>query len=321
MPGFSYAAPGLLLQNEAYLDATNLILEQTTDQIILTLEGPVEIGYLGDQLNAESAVVVLRADADSLEEALISAELTGGVTYHGGDGTSGTASSASFSAESQTISLNGSANFSRGEMSATASRAVYNQAAKTVSLSGGCRLSDGEITASADSAEYNLISRSGSLSGSVEVSYPADVRLFGDERIDHVVMRAPTLFLSVDSGEVRTGTRSNSDRTSITAGNYELTADTVLFSVREDRLTTVTAEGRVQIEGPELELEADNISLSTTDRILRASGSITFKVRGQEGSAETMEVNFASGWSIQMSGATISGTLDEDLADMAEDGE
>jgi lipopolysaccharide export system protein LptA len=301
-----------LAQQNASMSAESLVLEETESGLSITLEGPVQVVYGGDRLSADSAVAMLSGEISSLDEALESIELTGNVSYTGADGTSGSASSATYYARDNRIALSGSAHLTHGDIAASASSVTYGIASKRLQLSGGVRITDGEISASSESAEYNLTDRTGNLSGSVEVTYHTGAVLFGDESIEQVTMRAQALYVSAAEGIVRTPEGPQGGRTEIVAGNYDLNADRLIFHVTESDIHSIEAEGNVRLTGPELQyLDADTINLSTEDRVLRAEGNVEFDVRGQRGTAESIEVNFAAGWSIRLVGASIEGTIDE----------
>jgi lipopolysaccharide transport protein LptA len=308
-------APGITApaHAQAVLNADRLVLDETEDGLTITMEGPVQVAYGGDRLLADSAVAVLGDDFSSLEEALEKIELTGNVSYSGADGTTGSASRATYYAKENRVAFSGSARLARGDISVSAATVTYNITSNRLEMSGGVRISDAQISSTSESAEYNLDDRTGSLSGSVEVLYRTGEVLFGDERIEEVVLQAQALYVSAGDGIVRTPEGPQGRRTEITAGDYTLSADRLIFGVSDDGINSVEAEGNVSLTGPELQyLNADTIDLSTDDRVLHAEGNVGFSVRGQSGTAESIEVNFATGWSIRLVGASIDGTIEQE---------
>ncbi|HDS30442.1 MAG TPA: hypothetical protein ENN67_05290 [Firmicutes bacterium] len=295
---------------DAHLSAESVTIEKTDDRIILTLEGPVEIIYLGDVLTSESATVRLRENADSLIEAIETIELTGRITFAGTDGTRASASGATFHSNGRRLVLSGGVNFSQGSMSASANRIEYAIYARQVGLSGGCVLTETSIRAEASSAEYDLNTKFGKLSGNVIVRYQTSGILFGDEKIDEVIMRAESIQVDAVKREFRTP--SDGERTRIQAGSFILTADSVTFRADStDTLKEIRAEGGVEFTGPDIRVTTDRVTLSTSDRVLRAEGNVRFRVMGQSGSAVSLEVNFADRWSVRLFGANVSGEVGE----------
>ncbi len=298
---------------DAYLSASGMVLEETEDGIVLTLDGPVEASFNGDRISAASATVTLSDDLSSLEDAVESIQLTGRVTYSGADGASGRAGSATYHAQSGRIVLRGGAHFSRGEMSASAGNVDYAVEAQRVGLTGNCSITEGAVSAEADAAEYYLASGTGNLLGSVVVRYATGGILFGDEPINDVVMRAEALFVSVSDGQVKTPEGPQGGRTTIEAGGFTLTADSITFNVSEAGLSEVRADGNVSLTGPDVQyLNAGSLSFSSTDRIIRAGGDVLFSIRGHEGSARAIELNFPAGWSVRLLGASVGGTVEEE---------
>jgi len=314
------AATPLRAQGEASLSATGLVLEETEDGLVLTLQGPVQVRYAGDSLDADSAVVTLGDDLSSLEDALQSVELSGNVRFAGRNGAAGSAGSAMYYARDGRVVLQGSARFSQGGMTASAGSVEYSITGRHLSCSGGCSISQGALSATAESAEYDLAQRTGSLAGSVEVRYRLSKTIFGDETIDEVSMRAGALYISVADGEVKTPEGPSSSRTVMEAGAYTLEADSVIFRIDEAGISDVSAEGRIDLNGPDMRLSADSLALSTSDRVLHAEGDVSFAIRGQEGRAESVEVNFATGWSIRLVGASVEGTVTDEMRGAGEGG-
>ena len=310
---FVLFATGIHAQGEADLKAENLTIEQTDEGISLVLEGPVEASYGDDHISSDSAVVYLGSDLSNLYAAIETIELTGHVGYSGAGNTSGSAGQATYYADDQRIVLSGSAGLSRGTFSASAGTVDYRIKPGIVTLNGGCRLSQDTISATGSRAEYNLIDKTGSLAGSVRIVIRTGGILFGDEEISEVVISSDAIYLSVDEGIVRTPEGPEARRTSVVAGNFNLDADRVIFTGGSESVDSITAEGAIVIDGPDLHVEADRISLATVDRILKVEGNVVFSIMGQEGSADEVELNFAAGWSIRLVGASVGGTLDDEL--------
>lgn len=316
--GFFLLCASIYAAGQASLSADRLVLEETESGLTITLEGPVQASYGGDRLLADSAVAILSDDFSSLDDAIERIELDGNVSYAGADGTSGTASGAIYYARQDRIVLSGSAVLTRGDITASASSVTYGIATSRLEMSGGVSISDGAITATSESAEYSLDERTGSLSESVEVMYRTGEVLFGSEEtgeeIREVILRAEALYISAADGIVKTPEGPQGGRTEIVAGNFSLTADLLTFRVTEAGINVVEAQGDVSLTGPDLQyLHSDRLYLSTEDRVLRAEGSVEFSVRDQSGTAESIEVNFAAGWSIRLVGASIEGTVEEPL--------
>jgi lipopolysaccharide export system protein LptA len=296
--------------NDAHLSAESVSFEKTDGSVLLTLEGPVEVKYLGDTLTAESAVVTLREDADTLLDAIVQIELTGRIMYAGEDGSRASSSSASFISQGRKLILNSGVSFSRGELTASAGRAEYSIAAKQVGFSGGCTMSEEALRVQCDSVNYDLNSRYGTLGGNVALTYEISTVMFGDERIDRITMRAPSL--SVTVAENKFETPLGGERTTFQAGSFQLSADSVIFKASEaEGIEEVTGTGNISLSGPDISLTSDRISLSTTDRILRAEGNVSFSVKGQSGTAEAIEVNFSDRWTVRLTGASVGGEVRE----------
>jgi lipopolysaccharide assembly outer membrane protein LptD (OstA) len=305
---FCLLAP-LQAQDDASLHATSLALEETPTGAILTLIGPVEISFKGNTLKSDSAVVTLRSGAASLTEAIEQIELTGAVAFEGADGSRAGSSRAVYGGRDGLLVCRGGVSFSKGNMTATAGSVEYSSSTGALSLDGNVSLSQDAISATSDSARYNVNDQSGDLTGSVQVVYKSEQILFGSRPVDEIVLTAPSLHLSVADGIVETP--SGGERTAITAGGYSFAADSVTFKGAQDQgLSEVLGTGNVQLEGAEGTLSADHATFSTADRIFRADGNVSFSILGQEGSAESIEVNFASGWSVRMTGGTVGGPLD-----------
>jgi hypothetical protein len=310
------AGTNVLAAGEARIRAESLTLEETEEGALLTLEGPVEVVFEGDTLAAQSAKVVLRADADNLADALVSIELSGGASLVASDGAVAGAAGAVFIAVERRLVLRGGASFDQGGLTASAGSCEYSIPKRIVTFIGGCRFSEGDVSGSCDSAEYDLNTRSGALSGSVVVRYRSGEVFFADEPVDEIIMRAPTLHISVLEGEVRTGRAESGERTAMQAGEYSLEADRVIFHATDNGLSEVSAEGDIRVEGPRrLRVRADKASLSTVDRILRVEGDVSFSVLNQQGTAEALEVNFAEGWSVRLTGASVGGAIEEAFED------
>ncbi len=300
--------------DDANLSAQSLVLEETEDGVSIILEGPVEIAFNGDILTADSAIVLLGEDLSSLDAAIVSIELTGDVRYSGSNGASGRAGRAVYYSQGRRIVLMGGAHFSRGDLNASAGTVEYSVESRRLNISGNCSIGSGDLSATSGTAEYNLDEETGNLSGDVIVRYFIGKPLIGDEVVDEIVMRSEALYISVAEGKIQTPTGPEGGRTTIDAGDFSLVANSVIFQASESGISQVTAEGNVSLSGPDLQyLNAGNISISTSDRVLLAEGGVEFSVMGQEGSAESIEVNFAEGWSIRLVGGSIGGAIDESL--------
>jgi lipopolysaccharide export system protein LptA len=303
-------APALAAQGDASLSATSLVMDQTEEGAVLTLTGPVDVTFGGDRLTSDSAIVSLRFGAGSLMDSIISIELEGSVQFQGADGTRASAASATFMGRERRLSLRGGASFSRGTMTSSAGSVDYSMDAGSISLSGNVTLGEQNISAQCDSAAYDLKAKTGDLSGSVTVRYKSGAVLFGSEAVDEVVLNAPALHISVADGEV--STPSGNNRATIVAGEYSFAADSLVFKgSQQDGISSITAEGSVVLDGPKGHLSADRASLSTSDRIFRAEGNVEFSILGQEGSAQAIEVNFASGWTIRLTGGEVGGSVEQ----------
>ena len=308
------ASSAAFAQDGASLKASSLVLQESENGAILTLQGPIEVTYSGDTLGADSAVVTLGEDLTTLESAIVKIELKGGVRYSGRDGETGQAGAATYFAREHRVLLEGGARFSRGDLQVAAGTVDYLFDSRLVSFRNGGDMSKGDISASADSGEYDLNTEVGSLAGGVTVRYKLGKRLFGDEVVDEVVLKADALAISVAAGEVKTPEGPLSGRTTVEAGEFTLEADSILFQVDDTGVSRVTAEGSVDLNGPRMQyLRADRLSFSNEDRVLKADGNVEFSVMGQEGKAESIEVNFASGWSIRLVGGSVDGSVDESV--------
>ena len=303
--------------DDAHLSAESISLEKTDDGAILTLEGPVEVIYMGDRLNADSAVVTLQDGMESLSEAITGVELVGNASYTGTDGARASSANATFHSQGRRLVLTGGVRFTRSDFTASAGRVDYSIVSKQASFSGGCTLDAGDIRAECQTADYDLATETGTVSGGVTVHYATSGTLFGDMPIDEVIMRASQLHLFVGEGEIRTPTEA--DRTTLEAGGFTLTADSMVFRANELGLKLITAEGSVVVTGPDISVTAESISFSNGDRILKAEGGVSFTVMGQGGSADALEVNFAEDWSVRLTGASIGGTVEE-LEEVLENG-
>jgi lipopolysaccharide export system protein LptA len=306
---------------EANLNSSNLVIEQSGDNVSLVLEGPVDITYGTDHLSSDSATAYLGSDLSNLYAAIETVELTGNVKYTGAGGISGSAGQATYNADDRTIVLSGSAQLSKNTFSASASTVEFRIEPEIVTLNGGCRMSQEAISATASNVEYNLRQKTGDFTGSVRVIYKTGGVLFGDEEIDQVELSSDALYVSENDGIVRTPEGPGARRTSVVAGNFTLDADLVTFTGTQAAISSITANGTVIVDGPNLHVEADRISLSTSDRILNVNGNVVFSIMGQDGTADEVELNFASGWSIRLVGANVGGQLDSGLIDSINPGE
>jgi lipopolysaccharide export system protein LptA len=302
----------LFAEGDAHLSATSLIMEETEQGAILTLAGPVEITYKGDNLKSDSAIVHVHKGAPNLTEAIDTIDLDGNVTYESSDGAKGSASKANFAARDRELTLTGKVTFSKGTMSSSSSTVNYSMPPRTLKLTGNVTLIEKNISATGDSASYNLNTKVGDLEGSVVVRYKLGKAIFGNKTIDEVVLKAPALHVVVDTGEVSTPSDTSGERTTIQADAYTFAADTVVFRGSEqDGVTSIDGNGDVHLDGPEGSLSADKTTVSTEDRIFHASGNVHFSILGQEGAADRVEVNFAKGWSVKLSGGTIGGSTEQ----------
>jgi lipopolysaccharide transport protein LptA len=302
-------------EGEANLNASNLVIEQSGDTISLVLEGPVEITYGNDHISSDSAVAYLGSDLSNLYAAIETIELTGNVQYTGAEATSGSAGQATYNADDQRIVLSGNAQLHRGTFSAYAGEVDYQIEPEKVTLTGGCRMGQDLISVTASNVVYHLALETGSFTGSVRVIYMTGGVLFGDEVINLVELSSDALIVSINDGIVRTPEGSEARRTSVVAGNFTLDANHVTFTGTQEAVSSITADGSVVVDGPDLHVEADRISLSTDDRILNVDGNVVFSIMGQEGIADEVELNFATGWSIRLVGASVGGQLDDGLID------
>jgi lipopolysaccharide export system protein LptA len=299
-------------QDDAFLNAASLTIDETENGIVINLEGPVEINFRGDRLTADYATVTLGRDLDSIESALETIELTGRVEYTGRSGGHGSSGQITYDAIQNRITLSGSAHLSRDEAEITAGMIIYHRSSGQVNIPQRCTIRDGDITVQADSAEYNIDTRTGSVSGDVTVTYRLGRVLYGDEHVEEVIVRSEAIYVSADDGEVLTPSGTQSGRTTLEAGSYSVEADNLVLSTDASGISDVDVEGDVRMAGPEMQhLNADRIFLSTADRLLTAEGNVDFTIRGQSGSADLVELNFAEGWSIRLEGASISGDLEE----------
>jgi hypothetical protein len=299
------------VQEDDYrLTASSFMLEQTDTGALLHLEGPVEFTFQGNRLRSDSAIAAIKSGAENLRDGITSVELIGAVSYEGADGSRATASSAILNGPARSLSLRGGASFSRGTLSASAGAVLYSFDSHALDLQGNVRISDRNIGAEADSGTYELDSQVGLLTDSVKVRYQTDKAFFGREPVSEIILRADALRVSVPDGRI--STPENGGRTTIEAGDYSFSADSAdFFGSTEEGISSITAEGDVRLEGPEGSLSADTASLSTSDRILRAGGNVTFDILGQEGHAESIEVNFASGWSVRLTGGSVGGAVED----------
>jgi len=307
-------------QEYAKISASNLLLEETDDGITLTLEGPVEIIYGNDILTSDSATVILAGDLSSLEDALESAELTGNVTYTGAGSVSAGAGRATYYAQSGRVVLTDRPSFSRGSLSVTSGSVEYRIASRFLNLSGGCTISESPLTASANSANYDLTEKTGNLTGDVEIRYAYGADLFGEGIVDEVIMNSDALFVSVADMLARTPDNASGSRTTITAGNFTLAANSISFAGSESGLTLVEAGGNVVMEGPERSLRAASITLNSSEGVIRADGGVEFSIYGQDGSADSIDVNFKEHWSIRLTGGSVGGEIDETTLDNGDEG-
>jgi len=301
-------------QGNVTLNAANLVLEETSDGIVITLEGPVEVTSDGNILRAESARVLGGDNLTSLEEAIESIELTGDVVFTGALGETGFAGSATYFVSQRRIVLQGGARLARGETVVSSDLVDYSLQAQTVVLTGHCSVSDGVISATADNVDYNLDARAGNLSGQVTVTYIYGQTLIGDEIVDEVILRADALVVSVEDGEVKTPAGPVASRTTVDAGDFSIVADSLAFTVSDDGVSGIEAEGDINLSGPDMQyLNAQRVLLNTAEGVILAEGGVSFSIRGQEGTAESIEVNFNDRWSIKLVGASIGGEFDENL--------
>lgn len=312
---FILLCPAIRAERDANLSATNLVIEQDGERLTLILEGPVEVTYGDDRISADSAVVYMGDDLSDLHAAIETVELTGSVQYEGSGGTSGSAGQATYYADDKRIVLTGTARLNRGTFAASAGTVDYRIESSLVTMTGSCRISQDAISATASHVNYNLGEKTGSLTGSVVVVIETGGILFGDEEISEVEISSEAIFLMGGEGIIRTPEGPEAARTSVVAGNFTLDADQIIFTGDPDSVNSVTAEGDVIIDGPDINIEADRISLSASDRILRVEGNVQFSIMGQDGSAEEVEVNFASGWSIRLVGASVGGTVETGILD------
>ena len=145
--------------------------------------------------------------------------------------------------------------------------------------------------------------------------------MFGDEEIDQVRVMSDAIYISMDDGIIRTPEGPEARRTEVVAGSYTLDADVVTFSGDPETVKSVTAEGEVVIDGPDLHVAADSITLNAENRILNIIGNVVFSIMGQEGRADEVELNFASGWSIRLVGASVGGTIDSEMSETISSGD
>ncbi len=301
-------------QDDALLTASSMSYEETGSGTVITLEGPVEINFSGDRLTADSAVITLGDDLTSLEDAIISIELTGSVTIMGRGGERGRAGRATYYAGEQRIVLSGGVHFSQDDAEISAGSLTYHLGSKQVSIPGRCTITDGDITAEVDTAEYNLDDRTGSLSGNVVVTYNLARALYGDEFVENVIVRADALYVAVGDGEITTPSGPEAGRTTVDAGSFHLEADALTLSLSDSGIRSVVADGNVIMSGPDMQhLRAGHVSFSFEDRLLLSEGNVDFLIQGQSGQAESIEVNFDDQWeirNIRLEDASISGELD-----------
>jgi len=139
----------------------------------------------------------------------------------------------------------------------------------------------------------------------VEVRYRCGEKIFEEEAIEEVILTSECLEVIKEEGEIKTCERGG--RTSILAGRYSMEANLVSFKVTKEGVNEVSASGEVKVSGPEASLEAEKILISTVDQVLHAIGNVSFNVLGQEGEAEEVEVNFASGLAIKLKEGRVGG--------------
>jgi lipopolysaccharide export system protein LptA len=296
--------------DDAKLTASSFVLEQTDTGAILHLEGPVEFTFQGNRLRSDSADATLKSDAASLLDGITQIELNGAVSFDGSDGSRGTAGSAVFDGPERSLALRGGASFRRGAQRASAGTVWYSIDNHVLELEGNVSIFDGKVRANAGHGTYELDTQQGLLSGSVEVRYELDKPLFERESGREIILRAEALQVSGQDGRINVP--QDSGRVTVESGDYSFSADRVDFlGSTRDGISSITAEGDVRLEGPEGSLSADNASLSASDRILRAEGNVAFDILGQEGSAQSIEVNFALGWSVRLTGGTVGGPVED----------
>jgi lipopolysaccharide export system protein LptA len=306
------ATPPLAVSN-ASLTADSVIYETSDSGVQLTLTGPVEVIYFGDTLNADSAVLSLIEGADSFEDAIKSIQLNGSVRYRSRDGASGSASQATYVASGKLITLTGNVSFRNEEMTATSGRIEYGGSTGEIRGSNGCTFNTHNISVTCDSGIYEFTNNSGTVTGNVEITLERQFNLF-DEQISQVKMTAASLYFSTDDGTAHTGVDAGVPAV-ITAGSNTLTADNISFSFNENKISGITADGNVQVRGPSISLTAESVRLTENPRVLSAEGNVQFDIKSQNGSADSIQVNFDSGWSISLQGAKVSGTITDDLVD------
>ncbi|MCX6645880.1 MAG: hypothetical protein NTY09_05950, partial [bacterium] len=243
-------------EGEANLNASNLVIEQSGEAISLVLEGPVEITYGNDHISSDSAIAHLGSDLSNLYAAIEFVELTGNVEYTGAGATSGSADQATYNADYHMIVLSGNAQLNRGSFSASAGEVNYKIELGTVVLGGGCRMSQDTISATASTIEYVLEQETGYFTGSARVIYETGGVLFGDEEINEVELSSDALYVSIKEGIVRTAENLGSRRTSVVAGNFTLDADLVTFTGTPEAVSSISADGSVVVDGPDLHVEA-----------------------------------------------------------------
>jgi len=301
-------------QENAKITGTSLHLEETADGITITLEGPVEVIFAGDTLTADSGIVKLASDLSSLDNALQSVELTGNVTYSGDGGASATGGRATYFAQESRLVVTGQPAFKQANLTVTAGNLEYIINSRLINLSGGCTITESPIMASAGSASYNLNDKTGNLSGNVEIRYEYGAKILSDEIVDEIVMRSESLFISVKDMVAKTPDGPNAARTTITAGSFTLAADKLTFEGGESDLTKITANGDVVLDGPNRHLQAETISVDTSEGLIHADGGdglVEFSIMGQNGTAESIEVNFKEHWTIRLLGGSVGGEINE----------
>ena len=301
-------------QENAKITGTNLHLEETADGITVTLEGPVNVIFAGDTLTADSAIVKLASDLSSLDNALQSVELTGNVTYSGLGGASATGGQATYFAQESRLVVTGQPAFRQSNLTVTAGNMEYRINSRLIDVSGGCTIAESPLTASASSASYNLNDKTGNLSGNVEIRYQYGAKILSDEVVDEIVMRSDSIFISVKDMIAKTPEGPNAARTTITAGSFTLAADRLTFEGSESNLTEISATGNVVLDGPNRHLSADTISVDTSEGLIHADGGdglVEFSILGQNGTAESIEVNFKEHWTIRLLGGSVGGEINE----------
>ncbi len=309
--------------DDSVLEASSIVLSETSDGYILELVGSVRILISGDKITADNATATLGMDLTSISEAVEYIELSGNVSFEGRDGTSGWSDSATWYAAEERIKLEGSPGFRDGKLQITAGVVDYSIAGSNLNLSGGVRLVTGTYTASCNSCYYKTDNESGSLSGNVEIRYKYGESLVCDERIEEIIFKSGALYISMNEGRISTPEGNEASRTTIDAGCIRLESDTMAFTARDNKVVGIIATGDAVGSGDELRLESRRISIQqgtdpdaySINASSDGSGVVKFMVYDQEGTCDSIEVNHNRGWSIRIVGGSIEGEVPGEQVD------